>query len=140
MFWVILTIALLLAVALIVMVLLQPSKGGGITAAFGGIGGSLGSTFGQRRTLEFLGKATTWTAGAIAALCIIANLFFIPTSGGTVQPVTTGKKAPAQQSQAPAVPVAPQAPSAPAAGGQGGAAEQPQQQPQQQPPANNGGN
>lgn len=139
MFWVILTIALLLAVALIVMVLLQPSKGGGITAAFGGIGGSLGSTFGQRRTLEFLGKATTWTAGAIAALCIIANLFFIPTSGGTAQPVTTGKKAPAQQSQAPAVPVAPQAPSAPAAGTgqQGGAAQQPQQQ---QQPANNGGN
>lgn len=141
MFWVILTIALLLSVALIVMVLLQPSKGGGITAAFGGIGGSIGSTFGQRRTLEFLGKATTWTAAGIALLCILANLFFIPSSGTAQQPVTTGATAPAAgvQQQAP-VPT-PQAPSAPAAGGQqqeGGQGAQ--QQPAEQPPANNGGN
>lgn len=141
MFWVILTIALLLSVALIVMVLLQPSKGGGITAAFGGIGGSIGSTFGQRRTLEFLGKATTWTAAGIALLCIVANLFFIPSSGTTQQPVTTGAKAPAAgvQQQAPVVPT-PQAPSAPATGGQqqeGGQGAQ--QQPTEQPPANNNG-
>ena len=82
-FWIILVLALILSVAMIVMVLLQPSKGGGITAAFGGIGGTLGSTFGQRRTLEALGKGTTYIAITIAVLCLMANLFFVPRSGGT---------------------------------------------------------
>lgn len=95
MFWIILTITLVLSLALIIMVLLQPSKGGGITAAFGGIGGTLGSTFGQRRTLEALGKGTTYMAIAIATLCIVANLFFIPqTPQRGVGPVTQGASAP----------------------------------------------
>lgn len=137
MFWVILIIALLLSVALIAMVLLQPSKGGGITAAFGGIGGSLGSTFGQRRTLEFLGKATAWTAAGVAALCILANLFFIPRTGGAATPVTEGQSAPAG---AVTTPVVPAQPSAPATGGE--AQQQPATStPQQSEPApQNGGN
>ena len=93
MFWIILTLALVLSIAMIVMVLLQPSKGGGITAAFGGIGGTLGSTFGQRRTLEALGKGTTYLAIGVAALCLLANLFFLP-SGGGVQTATEGTAAP----------------------------------------------
>lgn len=95
-FWIILTITLLLSVVLIAMVLLQPSKGGGLTGAFGGIGGSLGSTFGARRTLEALGKGTTWTAILIAVLCLVANMFFVPkTSNDTQVPVTSGANAPA---------------------------------------------
>ncbi len=97
MFWILLTIVLLLSLAIIVMVLLQPSKGGGITAAFGGIGGTIGSTFGQRRTLEALGKWTTYFAIAIAAICIMANLFFVPqpsARGGSANPVTQGQAAP----------------------------------------------
>ena len=94
MFWVILILALILSVVLIAMVLLQPSQGGGITAAFGGIGGTLGSTFGQRRTLEALGKWTTYFAVGIAALCLVANLFFLPTGGsvdnGLVTPGSGG--------------------------------------------------
>ena len=121
MFWILLTIILLLSLAIIVMVLLQPAKGGGITAAFGGIGGTIGSTFGQRRTLEALGKATTYFAIAIAALCIMANLFFVPQpqrGGGTITPVTQGQNPP----QVNAVPGAGgnldlDAPSAPATGG-----------------------
>ena len=99
-FWVILTLALVLSIAMIVMVLLQPSKGGGITAAFGGIGGTLGSTFGQRRTLEALGKGTTYTAIIIAVLCLMANLFFVPRAGessGAQTPVTSGANAPIVQ-------------------------------------------
>ncbi|MGE3800035.1 MAG: preprotein translocase subunit SecG [Candidatus Kapaibacterium sp.] len=96
MFWVILILALILSIMLIVMVLLQPSKGGGITAAFGGIGGTIGSTFGQRRTLEALGKWTTYFAIGIAVLCLIANLFFLPvgSSDGGSRAVTTGGIAP----------------------------------------------
>ena len=94
MFWILLTIILILSLAIIVMVLLQPSKGGGITAAFGGIGGTIGSTFGQRRTLEALGQWTTYAAIAIATLCIMANIFFIPqaqVTGGPTNPVTEGQ-------------------------------------------------
>ncbi len=98
MFWIILVITLILSLGLIVMVLLQPSKGGGITAAFGGIGGQMGSTFGQRRTLEALGKGTTYTAIIVAFLCIVTNLFFVPgtnkTPGAPQSPVTTGQQAP----------------------------------------------
>lgn len=97
MFWILLTIILLLSLAIIVMVLLQPSKGGGITAAFGGIGGTIGSTFGQRRTLEALGKWTTYFAISIATLCLMVNLFFVPqpTAGGsTTTPVTQGQVPP----------------------------------------------
>lgn len=95
-FWIILTITLLLSIVLIAMVLLQPSKGGGMTGAFGGIGGTLGSTFGARRTLEALGKGTTWTAVIIAALCLVANMFFVPKDSSNAQvPVTTGAAAPA---------------------------------------------
>lgn len=95
MFWIILTITLILSLAMIIMVLLQPSKGGGITAALGGIGGTLGSTFGQRRTLEALGKGTTYVAIAIATLCIVANIFFIPQTPQRGQgPVTQGAQAP----------------------------------------------
>lgn len=98
MFWVLLILILILSVVLIGMVLLQPSKGGGITAAFGGVGGSLGATFGQRRTLEALGKGTTYTAIAIAVLCIITNIFFVPRSqsGAGTGVVTEGSGAPVQ--------------------------------------------
>ena len=115
-FWIILTITLLLSIVLIAMVLLQPSKGGGLTGAFGGIGGSLGSTFGARRTLEALGKGTTWTAILIAVLCLVANMFFVPkTSTNTQAPVTSGATAPAAT---PVVPPPPPSTSPPLGGGQ----------------------
>jgi len=89
MFWVILILALFISIGLIVMVLLQPSKGGGMTSAFGSLGTSLGSTFGSRRTLDFLAKGTAWAAGILAVLSLIANMFFIPHAGtGVINPKT----------------------------------------------------
>jgi preprotein translocase subunit SecG len=123
-FWIIVVLTMVLAVALIAMVLLQPSKGGGIGSAFGTLGTQLGSTFGSRRTLDFLAKGTTWVAAAIAVLCILANAFFVPRVTRPT-PVTSGAAA---TPTAPVVPALPQGtPSAPATGGQ--SSQQPAAQP-----------
>lgn len=119
MFWVIVGLVLLLSVVLIVMVMLQPSKGGGsLGSAFGGLGASLGSTFGSRRTLDFLARGTTYVAASIAVLCLLANIFFVPTTETTTGPVTTGA---AGSAPAPTAPILPQG-GAPATAPQGGAA------------------
>ncbi len=34
--------------------------------------------FGTRRTADFLSRATWWLGGIVAALAIVANLFFLP--------------------------------------------------------------
>ncbi len=60
-----------------VVVLMQASKGDGLSGTFGG-SGSMGSMFGTRRTADFLSKATWWLGGSLAVLAIAANLFFLP--------------------------------------------------------------
>jgi preprotein translocase subunit SecG len=128
-FWFIVVLVIILSAALIVMVLLQPSKGGGMGGSFGGLSTTLGSTFGSRRTLDFLAKGTTWVAGAIGLLCILVNAFLIPRGTTTAVPVTTGAK----QTATPTAPQLPGGgPSSPATGAQGGNA-QPQGTPQQAP-------
>ena len=105
MFVLVIALVLILSVLLIVMVLLQPSKSGGVGGAFGNLGASLGSTFGSRRTLDFLAKGTTWVAAALGVVCIAANLFI--STSDTAQgnnPVTTGKNATPQATPAPVIP------------------------------------
>ena len=60
-----------------IVVLLQSSKGGGLSGTFGGAG-NMGSMFGTRRTADFLSKATWWLGGTVAVLAIVINLFFLP--------------------------------------------------------------
>lgn len=66
---------------LMVIVLLQSSKGGGLAGTFGGA--QLGTMFGSRRTADFLSKATWWLAGTLVVLTLLINLFFLPTAGGS---------------------------------------------------------
>jgi preprotein translocase subunit SecG len=148
MFWVVVPIAILLSIVLIVMVLLQPSKGSGAGGAFGNLGASLGSTFGSRRTLDFLAKGTTWVAGALALICLLANIFLSSSdSGPSINPVTTGSNA-APNTPATPPPAAPVPGQVPAGQGQPAPAqqapaEQGQPAPAQQTPAptpNAGGN
>ena len=124
-FWVISFLAILMSVVIVVMVLLQPSKGGGAGGAFGALGSNLGSTFGSRRTLDFLAKGTTWVAASLAILCVLANIFLaggessvkgttLSTEGKTAVPTQSapaqgggflnggGAKAPAGGAKAPA--------------------------------------
>jgi preprotein translocase subunit SecG len=77
MFSLLMTLTILVAIMLIVIVLLQASKGGGLAGTFGGA--QLGTMFGSRRTADFLSKATWWLAGTLVVLTLLINLFFIPT-------------------------------------------------------------
>ena len=61
---------ILVSVGLIAMVLMQSSKGGGLSNVFGG-GGGVGSVFGGRGTATFLHKFTNGLAIAFMILCLI---------------------------------------------------------------------
>jgi preprotein translocase subunit SecG len=76
MYTILVTICAIIAVFLIIIVLMQSSKGGGLAGTFGGAG--MGTVFGTRRTADFLSRATWWLGGILAALAIIINLFFLP--------------------------------------------------------------
>jgi preprotein translocase subunit SecG len=65
-----------IALLLILAVLLQSSKGGGLAGSLGG--GQMSSTFGARRTADFLSKITWWLGGALIVLSVVFNLFFLP--------------------------------------------------------------
>jgi preprotein translocase subunit SecG len=67
-------ILLILAVLLIGVVLLQPSKGDMVGSAFGGIGGQMSSMMGARGSLEFFHKATITIASLVVVLSILVNL------------------------------------------------------------------
>lgn len=117
MFLLIAILGILLSVVLIAMVLLQPSKSGAVGGMLGTVSSNLGSTFGSRRTLDFLAKGTTYVAAALGVICILANV--ILGTGGEVAArpgsATQGKIPGAQQQSAPAQPGA----------GQQGGAQQP---------------
>jgi preprotein translocase subunit SecG len=76
MYTILISICAVIAVLLIVIVLMQASKGGGLAGTFGGAG--MGTVFGTRRTADFLSKATWWLGSTLGVLAIIINLFFLP--------------------------------------------------------------
>lgn len=117
MFTLFVILIILVCIVMSAVVLAQSSKGDGLSGALGGPG-SVGAVFGVRRASDFLQKATMWLGGIFVVLCIVANLFFLPTSGSRPSAVQSG---PAPSTQA--VPAAPSAPAAQApapAGGQPG--------------------
>lgn len=58
-------IHVLVCILLIVSILLQSSKGGGLAGVFGG-GGGMGTVFGGRGAASFLSKVTMWLGIAFA--------------------------------------------------------------------------
>lgn len=76
MFSFLIAIELLVSILLIIVVLMQASKGGGLAGTFGG--STMGTMFGVRRTADFLSKATTVLASIFIGLSLIINLFFLP--------------------------------------------------------------
>jgi preprotein translocase subunit SecG len=77
MYTILVAVTAIAAVLLILTVLMQSSKGGGLAGTFGGAG-NMGAMFGSRRTADFLSTATWWLAGIVAILAIVINLFFLP--------------------------------------------------------------
>ena len=77
MFTLLMTLCVIIAGMLVVVVLLQASKGTGLAGTFGGAA-QMGAMFGTRRTADFLSKATWWLAGTLVVLALLINLFFLP--------------------------------------------------------------
>ncbi|KUO60268.1 preprotein translocase subunit SecG [bacterium BRH_c32] len=107
MYTLLISISILISFVLIVVILLQSSKGGGLAGTFGGSGGGqFGSVFGTRRTADFLSRATWWLGGALLVLALVINLFFLPKSAldGKDSVIQSGKRqsVPAQQQSIPA--------------------------------------
>ena len=111
--------AILIVIVCIVMtlvVLAQSSKGDGLSGALGGPG-SVGAVFGVRRASDFLQKSTIWLGGIFVGLCILANLFFLPTAGSRPSAVQSGQAPVPAAQQAPRQQAAPSGPAAPAPAG-----------------------
>mgnify|MGYP001377583143 CR=1 FL=1 len=66
---VLLIIHILICITLIVSILLQASKGGGLAGAFGGSGAS-GAILGSTGTASFLSKLTTYLAAVFFLTCL----------------------------------------------------------------------
>ncbi len=69
------TISVIVAIFLVIVILLQSSKGGGLAGITAG--GGMGTMFGSRRTADFLSKATWWLGGALIVLSLLINLLFV---------------------------------------------------------------
>ncbi len=78
MYTLLVVIASIISILLMMVVLMQASKGDGLSGTFGAAAGSMGTMFGTRRTADFLSKATWWLSGSLAILAIAINLFFLP--------------------------------------------------------------
>lgn len=115
MYIVVIVLTVIVALLLIGIVLIQKSKGGGLSSQFGGAG----SVMGVRQTNSFLEKATWTLAGLIVVLSVVAA-YTMP-KASTQTTVRTQATAPAPQpagnqfgTTAPAAPAAPATPAAPA--------------------------
>lgn len=89
MYVVIIVLTVIVSVLLIGIVLIQKSKGGGLSSQFGGAG----SVMGVRQTNSFLEK-TTWTLAGLIVLLSIASAYTMPKANNSVA-VRTQAAAPA---------------------------------------------
>jgi len=92
MFGVILGIHILICLGLIIVVLLQSGKGGGLAGAFGGAGG-VGAVFGGQAAATFLTKATRYLAiGFMISSLSLAVSLRGRLAGGTVSDGLEGRQ------------------------------------------------
>jgi preprotein translocase subunit SecG len=103
----------IVAVALILIVLLQAGKGAGIGAAFGGASQTV---FGPRGPGSFLGKLTTAAAGIFMVTSLVLAVFSSQHGGSVVLTAPVPRSTPAPVETTPD-PAAPQAPSTPEGSG-----------------------
>ncbi len=108
---IVLVIHLLIALALVGVVLLQRSEGGGLGIG-GGSGGGMGGLMGNRSTANLLTRATAILAGAFfttsIVLALLAGTSTAPRSILDEAPAAIG--APAADEAAPAEPAGPAVP------------------------------
>ena len=71
-------IAILIAIALTFIVIIQNSKGGGLSSTFGASGAS--QVLGARRSSDMVENLTWYLAGGLAVLCFLATVAGKPES------------------------------------------------------------
>lgn len=71
MFTLITVLILIASIALVLLVIVQKSKGGGLASPFA----SAGNIMGVRKTTDVLEQATWWLFGIVAVLCIASTHF-----------------------------------------------------------------
>jgi len=76
MFGFLMIIEIIVSILLMIAVLMQSSKGGGLAGSFGT--GGMGTVFGVRRTADFLSRSTTYLAVVFLGLALMINIFFLP--------------------------------------------------------------
>jgi len=70
----------LVCILLVIAVLIQNPKGGGIDSTFGG--GAANQMFGASKSADFIEKATWYLAIALFVLCLATSLFVGGTGAG----------------------------------------------------------
>ena len=80
MYVVVIVLTVIVALLLIGIVLIQKSKGGGLSSQFGGAG----SVMGVRQTNSFLEK-TTWTLAGLIVLLSIVSAYLMPKASTGVE-------------------------------------------------------
>jgi preprotein translocase subunit SecG len=99
MFTVLIAVEVIISILLIIAVLMQSSKGGGLAGTFGG--GNVGMMFGVRRTADLLSNATWILATVFVLIALVVNIFILPSLSGIDAESVLQKSAP-PQSQGPA--------------------------------------
>jgi preprotein translocase subunit SecG len=79
------SIEILVSIFLMIVVLMQASKGGGLAGTLGT--SNLGTVFGVRRTSDFLTKTTTILATLFMVLALFINLVVLPRTERTQESV-----------------------------------------------------
>ncbi len=67
-------IHIIICVFMVIVILMQASKGKGLAGAFGGMGSMASGILGARGTANFLSKATTYLAVGFFINCVILSL------------------------------------------------------------------
>ena len=71
MFYLLTVLILVASIALVLLVIVQKSKGGGLASPFA----STNNIMGVRKTTDVLEKTTWWLFGIVAVLCIVSTHF-----------------------------------------------------------------
>ena len=76
-------VEIIISILLVISVLMQSSKGGGLAGTFGGA--NMGTVFGVRRTADFLSQTTAVLATLFLVLSLVINIFFLPGKADSTQ-------------------------------------------------------
>lgn len=113
-------LAVVLAVALTFVVVIQNSKGGGLSSAFGA--SNLSNVVGARRSAQEIEKITWWLIGIVMLVAFVANVSFKSddevVKKYSVEDIIEGSLSRPAVTSVPSIPQAPQ--TVPGAGANGG--------------------